>query len=39
MRFEASYVQALRATSGAAFGAQGSNASQLRGLVELGVLF
>ena len=39
MRFEASYVQALRATSGSAFGAQGSNASQLRGLVELGVLF
>ena len=39
IRGEASYVQASKAAPGAAFGLDGSSKSQIRGMLELGVLF
>ncbi len=39
VRAEGSYVKAIHATPGAAFGKLGNDTSQLRGLIELGVLF
>jgi len=39
MRFEASLVKAVNATAGASFGANGTNTSQVRGMVELGILY
>eukprot|EP01037_Dinobryon_pediforme_P017426 gene17426-17617_t len=39
VRGEASYVQASKVAPGAAFGLDGSSKSQIRGLVEMGVLF
>jgi hypothetical protein len=39
IRGEASYTQAISATTGAAFGSTGTNKSQTRFLMELGVLF
>jgi hypothetical protein len=39
MRFEASLVKAVNATAGASFGVNGTNTSQVRGMVELGILY
>jgi hypothetical protein len=39
MRFEASLVKAVNASAGASFGANGTNTSQVRGMVELGILY
>ena len=39
IRGEASYVSAETATAGSAFGLNGMDKSQLRGLVEVGALF
>jgi hypothetical protein len=39
VRAEASYVQASKTAPGAAFGLDGSSKSQVRGLLEMGVLF
>ncbi len=39
VRAEASYVSASKAAPGAAFGVDGASKSQIRGLLEMGVLF
>jgi Putative beta-barrel porin-2, OmpL-like. bbp2 len=39
VRPEVSYVQALNYTSGSVFGSQGTNPAQVRGLLEVGVIF
>jgi Putative beta-barrel porin-2, OmpL-like. bbp2 len=39
VRAETSYIKALQATTGSAFGATGTKSSQTRGMIETGVLF
>ena len=39
MRLEASLVKAINATAGASFGANGTNTSQVRAMVEVGILY